>query len=306
MNEGRAPEAKGLVRLVSSGTAVNARALDAEFLRTLQDIDIPPRPTILDRIRQEMGREQPNARTLGLQISADVALAAGVVRIANSPYFGCHSRSRSIHEALLILGLEATARAVAAISLRLAFPNTSHYERFWDASAQIAALSGWLAQTVRRPGLRADDAYTYGLFRDCGIVILLRRAPGYMKLLERANHEAERSFTEVEDDVLPINHSVVGCLMAQNWWLPEELCLAIRRHHDLAALGEPESGLPVASRGMIATSQLAEHLLQRATGASQTREWDKLGAGCLGVLGLDQADLVDLYDEGSALVRRNR
>lgn len=291
---------------MSGGTAVNARALDAELLRAIQDIEIPPRPTILDRIRHEMGREQPNTRYLGLQISADVGLAAGVIRIANSPYFGCHRRSRSIHEALLMLGLEATARAVAGISLRLAFPNTAHYERFWDASAQIAALSGWLAQTVRRPGLRADDAYTYGLFRDCGIVILLRRVPGYMKTLERANHEAERSFTDVEGDVLPINHSVVGCLMAQLWWLPEELCLAIRHHHDLAALGGPESGLPVASRGMIATSQLAERVLQRATGASHTNEWDKLGAGCLGELGLDEADLDDLYAEGAALVRRNR
>jgi hypothetical protein len=47
-------------------------------------------------------------------------------------------------------------------------------------------------------------------------------------------------------------------------------------------------------------------VLQQATGASQTREWDKLGASCLGVLGLGDADLNDLYDEGAAVVRRNR
>lgn len=291
---------------MSSGDTGHARALDAELLRTIHEIEIPPRPAILDRIRREVGREQPSTRYLGVQISADVGLAAGVIRLANSAFFGCHGRSRSIHEALMVLGLDATARAVAAISLRLAFPGTSHYERFWDASAQIAALSGWLAQTVRQPGLRADDAYTYGLFRDCGIVILLRRVPGYMKTLERANREAERSFTDVEGDSLPIHHGMVGCLLAQNWWLPEELCLAIRHHHDLAALGGPESGLPAASRCLIAFGQLAEHVLQRATGASQTREWDKLGAGCLGVLGLDEADLGDLYDEGAAVVRRNR
>jgi HD-like signal output (HDOD) protein len=266
---------------VSIGNAGHARALDAELLRTIHEIDIPPRPAILDRIRQEVGREQPNTRYLGVQISADVGLAAGVIRLANSAYFGSHGRSRSIHEALLVLGLDATARAVAAISLRLAFP-------------------------VRQPGLRADDAYTYGLFRDCGIVILLRRVPGYMKTLERANHEAERCFTDVEGDALPIHHGMVGCLLAQNWWLPEELSLAIRHHHDLAALGGPESGLPAASRCLIAFGQLAEHVLQQATGASQTREWDKLGAGCLGVLGLDEADLRSLYDEGAAVVRRNR
>lgn len=279
------------------------RALDAELERTIREIEIPPRPAILDKIRHEMGREQPNSRFLGLQISADVSLAAGVISVANSPYFGSHRRSRSIHEALYVLGLDATARAVAAISLRRAFPDTSHYERFWDASARIAALSGWLAQTVRRPDLRADDAYTYGLFRDCGIVILLRRVPEYMQALARANHDARRPFTDVEAEVVPINHAVVGCLMAQNWWLPEGICFAIRHHHDLAVLFGSEPGVPAVGRRLIAVSQLAEHVLQRATGSSHTEEWSKLGAGCLDVLGLDEADLAGLCDEGAALAR---
>ncbi len=291
---------------MSGGIPGKARPLDALFERTIRDLEIPPRPAILDEIRREMGRESPNSRVLGVRISADVGLAAGVVRIANSPYFGCHSRSRTIHEALLVLGLEATARAVAAISLRRAFPNSAHYERFWDSSAQIAALSGWLAQTVRPPGLRADDAYTFGLFRDCGIVILLRHVPGYVRTLERANRDAVRGFTEVEAEVLPIDHAAVGCLMAQNWWLPEELCLAIRHHHERAVLAGQPPDVPAASRSLIATSQLAEHVLQHATGGSRTAEWNKLGTGCLGVLGLEETDLVGLYDEGGAVVRSNR
>ncbi|WP_291994952.1 HDOD domain-containing protein [Candidatus Accumulibacter sp. ACC003] len=247
-----------------------------------------------------------NFKLIGEQISADVSLAAGLIKTVNSPYFGCRSRCRSVHEALLMLGLDATSRAIAAISLRQAFPGSAHYERFWQASAQIAALSGWLAQTVRKAGLRADDAYTYGLFRDCGIVILLRRFPDYVKTLDRANHEAERAFTDIEIEALPTNHSVVGALLAQNWWLPEEICLAIRNHHDRSAIEHFESGLPAASRYLVAVSQTAEHILQHATAGSYTEEWQKLGPSCMRLLGIEDAALAELYDEGAALIRSSQ
>jgi hypothetical protein len=42
------------------------------------------------------------------------------------------------------------------------------------------------------------DIGTFGLFRDIGIAILLRRYPRYVETLVTANHETERSFTDVE------------------------------------------------------------------------------------------------------------
>ncbi|MFW5395232.1 MAG: HD-like signal output (HDOD) protein [Candidatus Accumulibacter regalis] len=279
--------------------------LDEVLERTIRDIDIPPRPTIIDRICHEVRQELPNFKLISQQIGADVSLAAGLIKTVNSPYFGCRSRCRSVQEALLMLGLDATSRAIAAISLRQAFPGSAHYERFWQASARIASLSGWLAQIVRKPGLRADDAYTYGLFRDCGIVILLRRFPDYMATLDRANHEAERAFTDVEIEVLPTNHSVIGSLLAQNWWLPEEISLAIRYHHDRDAIEHFESGLPAASRYLVAASQTAEHILQQVSGGSYTEEWRKLGPSCLRLLGLDPAALSELYEGGAAVMRSN-
>ena len=290
---------------MSHDTQAGGCRLDEALERSIRDIDIPPRPVIIDRIRHEMSQDSPDFHRIGRQISADVSLAAGLIKTVNSPWYGCRSRCRSVQEALLMLGLDATSRAVAAISLRLAFPGSAHYQRFWQASAQIAALSGWLAQRVGKRGLRADDAYTYGLFRDCGIVILLRRVPGYMATLERANHEAERAFTDVENDTLPTDHSVVGSLMAQNWWLPEEICLAIRNHHDRGGIEHFESGLPAASRYLVAASQVAERILQQVTGGSHTEEWGKLGPACLRLLDLDDGALRQLYFDGAEVIRSN-
>ena len=274
--------------------------------QNIKAIDIPPRPLIIDRIRAAMSEEMPNFKLIGQLISADVSLAAGLVKTANSPYFGLSSRARSINEALLMLGLDVTCHAVASISLRHAFPSNATYDRFWDASARIAVLSGWLARCVKktklRPDLRPDEAYTYGLFRDCGIVLMLRRFPNYQATLGRANNEADLPFTLVEQQEFPTDHTVVGHLLAQNWWLPDSICQAIRHHHNQSAIDLFESGLALSSRYLIALSQTAEHLLQQISGASHTEEWSKLGASCLRLLSLDDSDLPELYAEAAEVL----
>lgn len=278
-------------------------SVESVLERTIKDIGIPPRPAILDRIAEEMRKDEPSFNHLAQLISADVSLAAGLIKTANSPYFGLHSRARTVNDALMVLGLSVTSRAIAGISLRKAFPVSARLERFWNASAQIAALSGWLAGVLDRRHLRAGESHTYGLFRDCGIPVLLRRFPAYEQLLDRANNEAELPFTQVELQDLPTDHAMIGCLLAQNWWLPEEVCLAIRHHHDLQAIDLLESGLPAASRHMIAAAQTAEHLLQQATGLSHTSEWGKLGPSCLRVLDLTQEELTALQGQAVEVLK---
>lgn len=277
-------------------------AVDALLESSLKDIGIPPRPTILDRISTEMQSDEPDYKRLAHVIGADVSLSASLIKTANSPFFGFRNRVRSINEALMVLGLDVASRAIAGIILRKVFPNSLHLERFWDSSARIARLSGWLAQQVGNNKLRPDDAYTYALFRDCGIPVLLMRFPIYEKVLARANNEDKLGFTAVEEAQLPTHHAEVGCLLAQSWWLPEEACLAIRHHHDAAILDTPAISPPLTSRYRIAIAQLAEHLVQRHSGLSQTQEWPKLGPACLRLLGIDESELDGILADALAVM----
>lgn len=276
-------------------------AVDNLIERSILDIGIPPCPIILERFMAEARQDEPDFNRLASVIGTDVGLSAGLIKTANSPYFGMRQRVRSVNEALVILGLKTASRAVAGLVLSKAFPNVVNLERFWDASARIALLSGWLAQHLNISGLRAEDTYTYGLFRDCGIPVLLGRFPRYENVLVAANSDVTRGFTEVEGVELPTNHAMVGCMLAQNWWLPEEICLAIRNHHDLVALESIHSKLPVLSRRLIAIAQLAEHIVQQQLGLSLTQEWTKLGGACLQILDLDETDFEMLCLEAAPI-----
>jgi HD-like signal output (HDOD) protein len=273
---------------------------------SLSDTGIPTRPAILDRVHIEMGKDEPDLNLLARIISADVALSGGLISIANSPYFGFHGRVRSVNEALMVLGLDVSCRAIAGLILRKLFPATLALERFWDASANIARLSGWLAQ---HPDLaikiHANDAYTFGLFRDCGIAVLLNRFPYYHDVLLKANAEKTLSFTQIEEIQCPTNHTVIGSLLAQSWWLPEEISVAIKHHHQFALLKSNDvTILPAATRGLIALSQLAEHLFQHHSGLSQSQEWSKSSEVCMQLLDLSEEQLAQLYEESAPVLAK--
>ncbi len=276
---------------------------DRQLEASLRDIGIPPRPHILELVNLEVRADEPDLNYLAQLIMGDVALAAGLVKTANSPFFGYRQKTRSVRDALAMLGLRAASNAIAGLILRRVIPPSASLERFWDASERTAQLAAWLVQKVGvRYGITSDAAYTFALFRDCGIPILMRRYNGYKETLARANADPSQPFTAVEEMDLPTNHAVVGSLMAQSWWLPEDLCVGIRRHHDVSAVDSRNGDVPGASYRQIALAQLAEKLHQDATGMNMTREWDKMGRSCLAILELGEEVPPDLLAEASAFI----
>jgi HD-like signal output (HDOD) protein len=150
--------------------------IESKVRNEVRDIGIPPRPAILDRIRAETGKDEPDFNHLANLIGSDVGLSAGIIKVANAPYYGFSRKVRSAQDALLVLGLTVIVRTIAGIELQKGFPKISSLDRFWDASACTARASGWLVLQLSLPrGIRPDDAYTFGLFS-----IALPEASRYM------------------------------------------------------------------------------------------------------------------------------
>lgn len=258
---------------------------------------IPPRPAVLLGIQKEMRKLEPDFVELATLISADVGISASLVKIANSPLFGVRHHIRSVREAVQVLGLNSVASAVAALSLKQVFSSVPNLERFWDSSARIAQLSGWLSNQLVLPGLRLkpEEVYTFGLFRDCGIPVLLSMYADYLDILKAANNAPDQPFTDIEENELSVHHAMIGAMLVREWELPDEFQVGIEWHHDAETLrGIGQITLPEISRIFVAIAQLSERLFQELTGFNKTCEWEKLGHICLDILGIDEDRLHEL------------
>jgi HD-like signal output (HDOD) protein len=257
--------------------------------KELGAIKIPPRPAVLMHIEEEMRSKTPNLNKLGEIISLDVSISASLIKVSNSSFYGVPKPVRSVSTSLQILGLNTVGRTLAALYLRQMFNHVPNFERFWDASARTAQLSGWLANQLDTPYrlVKPDEAYTFGLFRDCGIPVMSSMLTDYFGILGRANIEPIKFFTDIEDDEIGMNHAQAGAILAREWRLPIEFQAAIEWHHSIDALrGLTPHLIPDISRSYIAMAQFSEHLFQQLTGLDKTCEWGKLGDACLEVLGI--------------------
>jgi HD-like signal output (HDOD) protein len=291
-------------RVRQTASDANPDALKDHLEISVRNIGIPPRPAVLVEIDAEMKRSDPDYKRINEIIGADVGLAAAVIKVANSSYFGMGRRVRNVTDALLVLGLRLTVHTIAGIILQRVFPKVPSLDHFWDSSARVAHMSRWLAQQLKKQtSVHPDDAYTCGLFRDCGIPLIMAPFPEYADVLKRANAERERASTDIEDEAMAINHATFGAELAEEWGLPEETCQAIRHHHDRNALaGLGADPLPPGARALIGITQLAEHMTQSPSGPGASFEWEKLGAASLEALGIDPERLAGLErDAASAM-----
>lgn len=253
---------------------MNAVIEEKDIQAQLNGVDIPPCPAVLTDLDAELRKDEPDQREIALLISKDPALAGHVMRIANSPAFSTGRQFNSIMQAINILGTRQLFNLVVSQLLKMALAGDPEVamDRFWESSAMVARISAELARRLRCA--KPDVAYTFGLFHDCGIPLMMKRFPETRDVLSKANAETERSFNAVEDELLGTNHAVVGYFLARRWRLPEFIVQGIRYHHDFSVL---KAGSPVSdeTRALIAICVLAEHIMRLHITGEVENEWTK-------------------------------
>ncbi|HET7776115.1 MAG TPA: HDOD domain-containing protein, partial [Azospira sp.] len=269
---------------------------EAEVSKLLRGVEIPPCPAVLASLAQEMHRTDASSVKIAKLISQDVGLAAGVIKCANSPLFNTGAKVGSIGEALGRLGFNNVLNLVVNELLHksLSQKDGQAMDRFWDSATYCAGVCAKLAEIL--PGTTRDTAYTFGLFHDCGIPILMRRYPDYKRTLGEANSTLDRTFTEVEDSIHGTNHATIGYLMARNWGLAETVSAAILSHHDFSVF-DSGSGLSDESCTLIGFALLAERIVGTFLRLKEELEWERGKSAVAGFFGLNETDLNDIVDD---------
>jgi HD-like signal output (HDOD) protein len=270
--------------------AMAAPRADSE--ESLKKIRLPSCPVILTRLLREMRADEPDFSVVARLISSDVKLAGEMIKTVNSPFYGLQVKVASIQQALNVIGLRNVTQLVTGLLLRDAFTAgaTKKMQFYWKSTVRIALINACLARSLIV--LDRDEAYTFALFRDCGVLAMMANFERYEPLLAGADLCGTRA-TDVEDERHGISHAAIGYYLTRNWFLPEHMCEAVLRHHEYDQL---PAGMGRSSIEHIALAIAAEWLYLRKLGKTESSQWREGGAFALGTLGTTERALVEIVD----------
>ncbi len=202
--------------------------------------DLAALPHVVLKLIQMTGDSSVTASDLEKVILTDQAVAARVLALANSAYFGLPRKIFFVREAVVFLGFKTVrnlAMTVNAINMFLGRTDTLSIARaqLWHHSLNVALASRMLAEHLNRTGstnVNSEQAFTAGLLHDIGKMVLDLALPDrYMAALKLINDRGLRLY-DIEDKIFPFRHGEVGAALATKWNLPAALCDAIKHHHD--------------------------------------------------------------------------
>lgn len=214
---------------------------------------IPSMPAAAQRAFELSTNPNAEARDFVEVIESDESMSARVLRVANSVFFDRGKPSKTIEEAVLVIGINEVRSLLSANSLAEIFPSR-HPSRtqLWMNDLACAIFSKMLAE--RSMPSKADLAFLAGLMHDIGKLLLLQRLQdGYSKVLTDAGLRG--TFIDPEEELYPFNHTQAGQLVGEKWNFSKEILFAIRYHHS------PWEEIKGSVAGIVRAADLIAHAL---------------------------------------------
>lgn len=194
---------------------------------------LPTLPTVAVKLLELSKSNDTEVEEFVELIKTDPALTAKLLKSANSTFCGLSSKVTSVESAFPLLGTTVVNSLALSFSLTEAAmsvgPMSEHYTAYWQQSIVQAAATETLSSYT--PGADGGEYFLAGLLMDLGRLAMLKTVPkDYLRVIKAAKIE-ERSLSEVELEMLGVEHAEVGAQLLKNWHLPDSLA-NVTRHQN--------------------------------------------------------------------------
>lgn len=218
--------------------------------------EVPAFPQTIMNIIQLTEEATCSAKEIEAEIMKDQGLTVKVLKMANSAFYSGRRKIETVADATVLLGFKAIQSMVLATVVGSYLEKelkgyALEEEALWRQSQLSAITTRLIAKKIKY--VKPDQAYTAGLLKDIGKVILDIYVEKDILEILRKVEEKQESFVEAEQEVLGFHHGDIGARIAAKWNLSQDLIEVIRLHH------HPEDA--VVNKKLVMITHVADSML---------------------------------------------
>ncbi len=209
---------------------------DRERLRDIimNTRDLPAMPHVASKVLELSSNPNSSARQLQQVIADDQAMAARILKIANSAMYSCSRKVKTLTEAIVMLGFNSIRSLVVTSASRNLYLSSNKRmglkERLlWEHS--VGTAFGCRLLVLKRHPALAEEAFLAGLMHDIGKLVLNMHAAEQFDEIVQIVYNEHRHFADTEREILGFDHAEVGALLVGKWRLSQLLERTIASHH---------------------------------------------------------------------------
>jgi HD-like signal output (HDOD) protein/CheY-like chemotaxis protein len=207
----------------------------APLRQLLADVGpLPAVPHVYSELTRRLSDPSVSVLELAELVAEDSGLAAQVLRMANSAYFGRDRGVTNLVDASARLGTRLLRSLVLTAELYGGFPMSARFAHHVEEIQRHSSLVARIASGLEPRAPWKDDAFTSGLLHDLGKLVLMSRISERYEAIEEEARESGRDLHDVEQQRLGANHATVGACVLGMWGLPSVVLESVNGHHGLS------------------------------------------------------------------------
>ncbi len=205
--------------------------------RSVEDIvktidEIPTLPVISNKIHALITSENVTVRQLEAFIERDPPLAAKILKIVNSPFYGMLSKVSTIDHAIVVLGMTELKNIILGFSVQNFFRDDIlliDRSMFWKHAIICSQITKFLSTYF---DIAKDNSFLLsGLIHDIGKLVIDRYFhEDFIAVIEYVSRH-NCTFSDAEKEVLGVTHYQIAAKLLAKWQLPEQVVTQIFYHH---------------------------------------------------------------------------
>lgn len=251
--------------------------VDPEAVRALSS-GLPVLPIAAGRLVSALEDARTDPRTVARIAATDPSLAARLLMVVNSAFFGLPKRTGDLNRAVILLGYAQIKgivfRSVLNETLSKEGADAAALDRMWERSYLLSLAAPVLAQEIG--GSWSPNISTAGLFLDVGKIALLARHKEKARAVYGDRLADDRHVARREEEAFRVNHAVAGALLGEKWKLPSDVVQMIECH--LPAYFWAAPFLPIDEMRNVTLLHLTEAAVDRFLAARIQMEMEEAAA----------------------------